>query len=339
MNVINIEEIRKAREEKINKRINEIDDPNLNYQQKRLKVLNEINSSNYNPDFIFFPDNKIKIIDIEEIRNFKDEQIKQKIINLKDENLSYEQKLLKILDEYNSSINSFTKDKDISNINQYKIIGRKKIGPEIKIKELDSNDSNDQSTRDNSQIISDLNFSIDINNISKSKKDYWIQFNLYDAIVPNLSLKNLIICDLDKEKEIFCYLYNNKLKTYYFIKNIHFGKDYPVNDKIIEDKDYNKSYGLFFCGKKIEIEKNEIQECIPDKMICINCMEKNRKIYNLESIYLININGRVAIENDGKYHCFGHFLVGNQIENCIQKFSCEACKLLDKYDKYYFPIK
>ena len=66
-------------------------------------------------------------------------------------------------------------------------------------------------------------------------------------------------------------------------------------------------------------------------------MKNNKEIYNIKKNYLININGRVAKINKGKYHCFGHFLVGNQIEDCISKFTCKACKLLQIYSEYYNP--
>ena len=104
--MFNIEDVRNYRETKIEEKINIIKDPNLNKQEKRLKVLNEMNSSNYFPDFIFFPENIIKIIEIEKIRLFKDKQIKEKINNIKDKNLSYEEKYLKILNEENTSISS-----------------------------------------------------------------------------------------------------------------------------------------------------------------------------------------------------------------------------------------
>ena len=72
-------------------------------------------------------------------------------------------------------------------------------------------------------------------------------------------------------------------------------------------------------------------------------MEKNKRRYNLKNKYLININGRVAKKTKGEdkiFHCFGHFLIGKiQIENCLDKFCCEACKLLSKYEKYYFHEK
>ena len=68
-------------------------------------------------------------------------------------------------------------------------------------------------------------------------------------------------------------------------------------------------------------------------------MELNKKKYNINDNYLININGRLAKTNKGSYHCFGKFLSGikrNEIEDCIKKFSCRACKALDYYSKYFF---
>ena len=63
-------------------------------------------------------------------------------------------------------------------------------------------------------------------------------------------------------------------------------------------------------------------------------MELNKKRYEIKSNYVINICGRVSKINKGSYHCFGHFLCGNQIEDCINKFSCKACKLIDEYNIY-----
>ena len=64
-------------------------------------------------------------------------------------------------------------------------------------------------------------------------------------------------------------------------------------------------------------------------------MNYNEEIYNIKNNYLININGRVAKMNKGKYHCFGNFFVGNQIEDYINKFTCKACILLLMYSEYY----
>ena len=61
----------------------------------------------------------------------------------------------------------------------------------------------------------------------------------------------------------------------------------------------------------------------------------NKRKYNLKDSYLININGRVTSMNKGSYHCFGHFLLNNQIEDCISKFTCNACKMINYYFEYY----
>ena len=184
--MINIEDVRNYRETKIEEKINIIKDPNLNKQEKRLKVLNEMNSSNYFPDFIFFPENIIKIIEIEKIRLFKDKQIKEKINNIKDKNLSYEEKYLKILNEENTSISSneeikkqiyiidFTRDISEST-NNLSTTGINNIS------EYKKDDWNDpESTRDFSEQICNIS-STEISNISKDKKDYWIKYNLYDV--------------------------------------------------------------------------------------------------------------------------------------------------------------
>ena len=74
-------------------------------------------------------------------------------------------------------------------------------------------------------------------------------------------------------------------------------------------------------------------------MICKNCMEKNKKRYQIDNLYLVNINGRTAKRKNKElgFHCYGHFIKGNQIEICLKEFKCEACKLLDRYENYYFP--
>ena len=73
-------------------------------------------------------------------------------------------------------------------------------------------------------------------------------------------------------------------------------------------------------------------------MICKNCMEKNKKRYQIDNLYLVNINGRTAKRKNKElgFHCYGHFIKGNQIEICNKEFKCEACKLLDRYENYYF---
>ena len=64
-------------------------------------------------------------------------------------------------------------------------------------------------------------------------------------------------------------------------------------------------------------------------------MKINKKKYHIKNNYLINIKGRVAKINKGSYHCFGRFLFENQIQECINRFCCEACNLVNDFHKYY----
>ena len=166
------------------------------------------------------------------------------------------------------------------------------------------------------------------------KKNYYLQYKLYD-IKQFENLKYPILFPI--KEEIYSYFYYNELTTSHYIQSIQFGEEYSINNDIVIDDNYNISLGLFFCGKEIILENNEIKKCCPNEMICRECMEKNKKRYKLKNRYSININGRAAKKYNNNFHCFGHFIIGKQIENCLDKFSCEACKLLDKYEKYYFP--
>ena len=136
------------------------------------------------------------------------------------------------------------------------------------------------------------------------------------------------------------FLYPDDYNTFYFTKCRKLGEEKIINDLDNEETKFtkfNNSLGLYFCGKEIKIE-NEIKKCAPNEFICKECMKVNKKKYNIKNNYLINIKGRVSKINKGSYHCFGHFLCGskgNQIEDCISKYSCKACKMLDLYSKYY----
>ena len=137
------------------------------------------------------------------------------------------------------------------------------------------------------------------------------------------------------------FLYPNGLDTYAISISGFLVKDeqnlFLINNNEINYNIFVESLGLHFCGKNIEI-KNGIginKICKPNEFMCKECMNKNKKLYNIKNKYLININGRIAKINKGNFHCFGKFLSGNQIEDCINKFSCMACKLLDQYFLYY----
>ena len=95
---------------------------------------------------------------------------------------------------------------------------------------------------------------------------------------------------------------------------------------------------MYFCGKTEEIliyNKLYIKKCLPNEFICKKCMLINKRKYNLKNSYLVNINGRATKTNKGSHHCFGHFLSGNLIEDCISRFTCKACKMINYYLDYY----
>ena len=278
---------------------------NSNLIEKQNKMLYDT-SSDYDPNFIDFPTNDIILFDIKKIRAFSEKLINEKANAIKGTDLSLSQKKLRILEEMNTS------------------------------SESDSDSDSDSDTEEGSTFYS----SYSLLDQPDEKVKYWIEYKIYDNIVDYNNKKKIKLpkmIQLNEEK--YYYLYLNKLKTYYYIKSAHLGSDESINDVRydLDECKLNESLGLFFCGKKIEFN-NENTICSPNNMICKKCMEKNKIRYNLKDKYLININGRVAKKpkDEDKFHCFGHFLIGNiQIENCLSNFCCEACKLLNKYKEYY----
>ena len=304
---INIKKMRKFEEDKITQKINLINNPNLTYEQKRLIVLSQMNTSSDYPSIIYFPDNKIVLFDINKVRAFREKKIEEKIMNIKDPKLSKLEKRLIVLNQMNTSFSSNDEEQE----------------------EMESFSDDFQSTMNSSSM------SID-NPSMNSKKDYWLKYKLYDAKVNNKNLDKLNIYQLSDDK--YCYFYKNELITYYFVKSVQFGENYSIDNESLKDPEYKESFGLFFCGKNINYNNEKDVKCCPNQMICKECMKKNKKIYNLDKLYLININGRLAKKRkDGNFHCFGHFIKGNLIENCVKEFTCEACKLLKSYENYYFP--
>ena len=178
------------------------------------------------------------------------------------------------------------------------------------------------------------------------RSNYYSKYSLNDVILNNQESEKPFIPDKYTIKgELFGFLYPNETITYYITQsgflNIKKKDDSDNKENVYNNFNitFNKELGLYFCGNNIEIQtKNgkKTKECAPNEFICKHCMELNKKRYEIKNNYLINICGRIAKINKGSYHCFGHFLCSNQIEDCIKKFSCEACKLLDLNSKYYF---
>ena len=303
--------LKNIRKKDNNKRKIEIN-KNLNQREKLNLLLadNSDTSSDYNSNFIDFPNNEMPLFDIKKIRDFHGKQINEKANLMKGTELSLSKKILIVLDEMNTSSENY-------NDRIY--------------------DDSDSDYEDISTYYSSHSFLEQ----TDEKKKYWVRYNLYDNIADynNKKLKLPRLVQLDEEK--YCYIYLNKLETYYYTKSAFLGSNKSINDDKydLNECKLNESLGLFFCGKNIEYNnKNKI--CSPNNMICRKCMEKNKKRYNLKNKYLININGRVAKkikDEDKEFHCFGHFLIGKiQIENCLDEFCCEACELLSQYENYYF---
>ena len=311
--IIPLQNIRKKEDNKRKIEINK--NPN---QREQLNIFLEDNSdtsSDYNSNFIYFPNNEIPLFDIKKIRDFHHKQIYKKANLNKEKDILMSNKILIVLNKMNTS--SESDDDRIYDDSEYEY------------------DYDDTSTNYSS---------ISLFEQSDEKKKYWIKYKLYDNIAEynNKKIKLPTLLQLDENK--YCYLYLNKLITYYYTKSVFLGSNKKINDDkyALDECQLNESLGLFFCGKNIEYN-NENIICSPNSIICKKCMEKNKRRYNLKNKYLININGRVAKKTKGEdkvFHCFGHFLIGKiQIENCLDKFCCEACKLLSKYEKYYFHEK
>ena len=177
---------------------------------------------------------------------------------------------------------------------------------------------------------------------NQGRSNFCLKNRLFD--IP-LSRPNLNILTPEKYKindQLFAFLYPNDLNTYYITQSGFLGEgNKNCNIKNNKDINYDKYplLGIYFCGEEVEIKiENEIQhkKCQPNEFLCRQCMEINKKRYGINNKYFINIKGRVAKINKGSFHCFGFFLVEGNVQDCIKKFSCEACKLLNKYSKYFY---
>ena len=309
-------------------------------------------------------------IDISHIMYEREAYIIEKIKKIKDPNLPYEEKRKMVLEKEDSHTYYFD---DIAEINEKKelikgINSIEKLKNKFMFKKLDTKNyvySNERKTENPKSVIinkkgnifnfdfdesqesgnstNDSNFGENRENQSIVFKDERIHFylvnNLYDI---SLNKKKEHITIPSKHfinKNNFFFLYDNDLNTTYSITCSGHIRDKidVININNNDNKNYYPQFGLFFCGKNITIKNGDIpKKCSPNNFMCNECMNKNKNHYKIKDKYLININGRiVTLNKGGSYHCFGHFLCGNQIEDCINKFACKACKEIDLYKNYY----
>lgn len=182
---------------------------------------------------------------------------------------------------------------------------------------------------------------INVNYFNPIRSKFFLKYKLYDISL----IEDCIYCNHPPiykiNNEYSAYLYPNEIITYSLTVSGFLFKNNMIiesTEQKIKNCDFNPIYGIYFCKKIIEIKTengSESKLCAPNNFLCSECMEINKKRYKIKNNYLININGRIAKINRGKYHCFGHFLCGNQIEDCITNFSCKACKLLNYYSQNY----
>ena len=300
------------------------------------------------PKIIFF-------INIKKINDSIERDRENKINKIKDKTLTYLEKRFIVLAEektttnYINSNNKNDNEKEDNNNTNILLFNESKSYNNVNditysyFHEHDSTiDKTNSYTNEQFESLYDLPLnSNNTKNIDNSESkfnsvraNFYLKHNLYDNIIND----NLNYPPKYKiNDKYYGLLYPNELISYGFIQSGFLQK----NKDIIDSNDNNNKLGLYFCGKNIEInigKGTHTKKCSPNQFICKECMEINKKKYNLKDKYLININGRVAKINKGSYHCFGHFLCANdenQIEDCISKFSCKACKLLDEYSNYY----
>ncbi len=175
---------------------------------------------------------------------------------------------------------------------------------------------------------------------NSARISYCLKHKLYDiTLSPEFSNFNHPI-KYKITAENFSFVYPSELIITFCItvSGFLFKNNMLVSDKIdseYKESKFNQILGLFFCGKNIKLNENTIKKCAPNEFICKNCIEINKKIYNLKDNYLINIYGRISKKNKGVYHCFGNFLENGKIKECITSYVCKGCSFLNSFSNYY----
>ena len=311
-------------EEEIDKEIKKLPriKSNLPYIVQRQLALKQMNK---NSDIVIIEcldlqNNQIKLFNIAEIRNAREKYLNEEIAKIDDPKLTRNKKLLKVLNNINSSE---TYEYDV-----------KEEEKELNIIQPILTDTD--STMDTTQSKYYYDYKDEKVNfwIKNRYSDYFIESNDKSEKIP---IQKLCFKDINN-KEYLAYLYEDNLKTYNFAISKFF-PGYKPSKKEVEDEKFRKECRLYFCGKTIRDYK---KICKQDEMMCNECMEKNLRLYELNSQkhYLININGRVCSDNfkggERKYHCIGKFVVNKEIKNCLPgEFSCKACNMLNGIKSYY----
>jgi hypothetical protein len=313
---------------------------NLPYREKRQFVQQEMNKKAkipFNEVQLDLQNNTIILIDIPKILKFRDEIIVPKILEINDDSLTYEQKLLKVLDKFNSS-ETIKYDENKEDIELRK-------RPKIWVIEEENNKFSKYSINSLKDIsndsTNDSSYSKVGSQVSDPLAESWVESKLYDI---NEYPDNTDIFGSkqdNKNIKYVAYEYPNNLETYYLSISQYLLSKYKmdrITTKEMSKKSFNSKFGLYFCGKDIKEKINK--KCAPDEMICKDCMKKNKEYYFLDGhkSLLININGRVCSNafKDRKFHCYGKFKKGNIFETCFTNgYTCKACEELNNNFIYY----
>ena len=309
----------------------------LPYREKRRLVIEEMNKKAHRPikDVqIDLQNNTIIFIDIPKILEFRDNIIEKKILEINDDSLTYEQKLLKVLKELKTNEHIENKEEIELRITPtiWVIEEENKIFskyPVDSLKNLSVNSTNDNSYSKTSSQISD------------PLAESWVENKLYDINEYPDNIDILGSKQYNKNNKYIAYEYPNDLKTYYLSISQLLLSKYKIDNLSTEVKkkdNFNEKVGLYFCGKEITEKMNK--KCEPDQMMCKDCMKKNKKYYHLDGhkSLLININGRICSNalKDRKFHCYGKFKERNILNDCFDnKYTCKACQELNKNYAYY----
>jgi hypothetical protein len=364
---IDLNSIRGDSEKKINDKIKEMNNSDLSDYEKREAILKEENSSTYNSNkknnFKINNTKQVKFyLNIKEIIKEYNKFIEKKYNKIKDKNISDFDKRRLVLISDKTTTNNRGENELNNNENESNIIISEQKDEHEERKEMDTiNSINNSSIADKptadtlSQAKED---SFDIFNLtfiqektnpncisfyneeSKTfnapRNNYLLKNKLYDYLLkrPNNTLFLPEKYRLGHDQYIYAYPNNTNTYSITISERFNKNKEAKAQKDLIQDKNYNKSLGLCFCGKFIEELK---MKCAPNQFMCKECMEINKEKYNLSEKYLINMNGRVARNQKGNYQCCGLFVVKNDSDFviCGAKFTCESCNLLNKYSKYY----
>ena len=295
----------------------------LSYSEKREKVIQRMNKE-YNceyEEYLDFSNNRLILFDIELIRRKKAQFLDTKIKELRglpeNSKLSNSEILDIILDGMNDS-ETFIIYNPPENNKQ----------PPDESPDSIIDESTKQSIRDLSTQASSVceGFSV--------FEEKWIKKEYYDInYLPNSNKQPEIYFTYGK---YFAYNYSNDTKTYCFTQSKSFSKDEDNIEIINKSKNYKEEYGLCFCGNEIK-EYNKI--CRPGEMMCRECMEETKKLYNLDKNILINIHGRACKrlkDNDNKYYCLGKIKDNYKtVKLCSSNFMCKSCQLINNNLDYY----